>query len=30
MLELDGGRIHVRRAKHGVDSTHPLTGKETA
>ena len=28
MLELDGGRIHVRRAKHGVDSTHPLTGKE--
>src|SRR5262252_2993431 len=28
MIELDGGRIHVRRAKHGVDSTHPLTGKE--
>ena len=22
------GRIHVRRAKNGVDSTHPLTGKE--
>jgi type 1 fimbriae regulatory protein FimB/type 1 fimbriae regulatory protein FimE len=21
-------RIHVRRAKNGVDSTHPLTGKE--
>src|SRR5262245_34869904 len=28
MLELDSGRIHVRRAKNGVDSTHPLTGKE--
>src|SRR5262249_22205927 len=28
MIELDRGRIHVRRAKHGVDSTHPLTGKE--
>src|SRR5262249_43187153 len=28
MIELDSGRIHVRRAKHGVDSTHPLTGKE--
>src|SRR5262249_13514142 len=28
MIELDQGRIHVRRAKHGVDSTHPLTGKE--
>ena len=28
MIELDGGRIHVRRAKNGVDSTHPLTGKE--
>src|SRR5262249_56818203 len=27
-LELDSGRIHVRRAKNGVDSTHPLTGKE--
>src|SRR6201982_465348 len=29
MIELDSGRIHVRRAKNGVDSTHPLTGKET-
>jgi integrase len=28
MTELDNGRIHVRRAKNGVDSTHPLTGKE--
>jgi integrase len=28
MIELDGGRIHVRRSKNGVDSTHPLTGKE--
>jgi integrase len=28
MIELDSGRIHVRRAKNGVDSTHPLTGKE--
>src|SRR5262245_38749439 len=28
MIELDSGRIHVRRAKTGVDSTHPLTGKE--
>src|SRR5262249_36356771 len=28
MLERNGGRIHVRRAKNGVDSTHPLTGKE--
>ncbi|HKF13087.1 MAG TPA: tyrosine-type recombinase/integrase [Xanthobacteraceae bacterium] len=25
MIELDSGRIHVRRAKNGVDSTHPLT-----
>jgi integrase len=24
MIELDSGRIHVRRAKNGVDSTHPL------
>src|SRR5262249_57741522 len=24
----DSGRVHVRRAKNGVDSTHPLTGKE--
>jgi site-specific recombinase XerD len=28
MIELDSGRIHVRRAKNGVDSTHPVTGKE--
>src|SRR5262249_36909162 len=28
MVELDSGRIHVRRAKNGVNSTHPLTGKE--
>jgi integrase len=28
MIELDSGRVHVRRAKNGVDSTHPLTGKE--
>src|SRR5258705_11815824 len=28
LIELDSGRIHVRRAKNGVDSTHPLTGKE--
>jgi type 1 fimbriae regulatory protein FimB/type 1 fimbriae regulatory protein FimE len=28
MIELNSGRIHVRRAKNGVDSTHPLTGKE--
>jgi len=26
MIELDSGRIHVRRAKNGVDN--PLTGKE--
>src|SRR5262249_62151329 len=28
MIELESGRIHVRWAKNGVDSTHPLTGKE--
>jgi len=28
MIELDSGRIHVRRAMNGVDSSHPLTGKE--
>jgi len=28
MIELDSGRIHVRRTKNGVDGTHPLTGKE--
>jgi type 1 fimbriae regulatory protein FimB/type 1 fimbriae regulatory protein FimE len=27
-LDLDGGRLHVRRAKRGVPSTHPLSGKE--
>ena len=27
MIELDSSRIHVRRAKNGVDSTHPLTGR---
>jgi hypothetical protein len=28
MIELDVGRIHIRRSKNGVDSIHPLTGKE--
>jgi type 1 fimbriae regulatory protein FimB len=28
MIELDSGRIHVRRAKNGTNSTHPLTGKK--
>jgi type 1 fimbriae regulatory protein FimE len=28
MIELDSGRIHIRRAKNGANSTHPLTGKE--
>ena len=28
LCELDSGRIHVRRAKNGVHSTRPLTGKE--
>jgi type 1 fimbriae regulatory protein FimE len=28
LIELDSGRIHVRRAKNGTHSTHPLTGKE--
>ena len=27
-VELDSGRIHIRRSKNGTDSTHPLTGKE--
>jgi integrase len=27
-VELDAGRIHVRRAKGGTPSTHPLTGVE--
>src|SRR5262245_43375914 len=29
MIELDSGRIHVRRAKNGVDSTHPLTARKS-
>jgi integrase len=27
-LDLDQGLFHVRRVKHGVTSTHPLTGTE--
>jgi type 1 fimbriae regulatory protein FimB/type 1 fimbriae regulatory protein FimE len=27
-LDLDQGLLHVRRVKHGVPSTHPLTGAE--
>ena len=27
-LDLDQGLLHVRRVKHGVPSTHPLTGTE--
>lgn len=27
-LDLDQGLLHVRRLKHGVPSTHPLTGSE--
>src|SRR6266581_2987651 len=27
-LDLDQGLLHVRRLKHGVPSTHPLTGTE--
>src|SRR3984957_18115147 len=27
-VELDGGRLHVRRAKGGIDNVHPLSGKE--
>ena len=27
-IELDGGRLHVRRAKGGIDNVHPLSGKE--
>ncbi len=27
-IELDGGRLHVRRAKGGIDNVHPLGGKE--
>jgi integrase len=29
MIELDSGRIHVRRAKNGVDSTHPSPGRKS-
>jgi integrase len=28
MIELDSGRIHVRRTKGGLASMHPLTGRE--
>src|SRR2546427_8086530 len=28
MIELDSGRLHVRRAKNGVHSNHPLNGKQ--
>ncbi len=27
-VELDSGRLHVRRAKGGIDNVHPLAGKE--
>jgi type 1 fimbriae regulatory protein FimE len=27
-VELDSGRLHVRRAKGGIDNVHPLSGKE--
>src|SRR5271154_919924 len=27
-IELDSGRLHVRRAKGGIDNVHPLSGKE--
>jgi integrase len=27
-IDLDGGRLHVRRAKGGIDNVHPLGGKE--
>jgi len=27
-IDLHGGTIHVHRRKHGVDSTHPLSGSE--
>ena len=27
-VELDGGRLHVRRAKGGIDNVHPLSGRE--
>ena len=27
-IELDGGRLHVRRAKGGIDNVHPLSGRE--
>src|SRR5271154_67062 len=27
-IELDSGRLHVRRAKGGIDNVHPLSGRE--
>ncbi len=27
-IELNSGRLHVRRAKGGIDNAHPLSGKE--
>src|SRR5258708_10411924 len=27
-IELNGGRLHVRRAKCGIDNVHPLSGTE--
>ncbi len=27
-IDLDSGRLHVRRAKGGIDNVHPLSGKE--
>jgi integrase len=27
-IELESGRLHVRRAKGGIDNVHPLSGKE--
>jgi integrase len=27
-IDLNSGRLHVRRAKGGIDNVHPLSGKE--
>jgi len=27
-IDFEGGRLHVRRAKHGTPSTHPISGRE--
>jgi integrase len=27
-IDLDSGRLHVRRAKGGIDNVHPLSGSE--